>query len=171
MAGPRHPEWIVVGRVSALFGVQGWVKVHSYTEPREGIGAYTPLYREAGGTWRVVEVEASRLHGKAVIMKLAGYHDRDASAALVGADLAVRREQLPAPEDGEYYWADLEGLSVETVDGVALGVVDHLLATGANDVVVVRGERERLIPFLQPQVVVEVDLEHRRMRVDWDPED
>ena len=82
----------------------------------------------------------------------------------------MRRAQLPPPGPGEYYWADLQGLQVVTLEGVELGTVSSVFATGANDVIVVRGERERLLPFVQGQVVMEVNLEQRLLRVDWDPD-
>lgn len=86
----------------------------------------------------------------------------------MGCEIGICRDQLPAPGAGEYYWNDLEGLEVRNLQGESLGVVDHLMETGANDVLVVRGERERLIPFLQGQVVISVDLDEQRIQVDWD---
>jgi 16S rRNA processing protein RimM len=111
------------------------------------------------------------VHGKGVVAKLKGCDDRDAAAALMGMNIAIRREQLPAATEGEYYWADLVGLAVSNLEGVSLGVVEQLLETGANDVlVVVQGDVERLLPFVQGQFVKEVDLTNRRIIVDWDPE-
>jgi 16S rRNA processing protein RimM len=121
--------------------------------------------------WRPWTVEAGRLQGKGLVVKLRGCDDRAEAAKLLGADIAVWRNQLAddlAP--GQYYWADLEGLRVVTQSGVELGRLDHLFATGANDVMVVRGERERLVPYLPEQVVKEVDLRTGVMRVEWDPE-
>lgn len=161
---------IVLGRVTGLFGVRGWVKVFSSTQPREGIAKYSPWQLRLGDEWRSFVVESGQSQGKGVIAKLEGVDDRDAAAALMGADIAIWREQLPAPREGEIYWADLEGLEVETVEGEVLGRVSHLLETGANDVLVVRGERERLIPFVREQVVREIDLQGGRLVVDWDPE-
>lgn len=161
-------DWIVLGRISGLFGVQGWVKVFSYTEPRDRIAGYRPLYLRRSGDWRPIEVEHSRAHGKGVVLKFAGCGDRDAAARLINAELAIHREQLPDLQAGEYYWADLEGLQVINVDGVELGRVEYLFDTGANDVVVVTGERQRLIPFLRDDVIKTIDLERGEMRVDWD---
>lgn len=163
-------DWVVLGRVSGLFGVQGWVRVFSHTEPREGIVRYYPVFLRRPDGWRAFEIEAGRAHGAGVVLKFAGCDDRDRAATLLQSEIAVRREQLPPPKPGEYYWTDLEGLRVVTLDGVELGTVATLFATGANDVMVVRGERERLLPFVRGQVVVEVDLEQRRLRVDWDPD-
>jgi 16S rRNA processing protein RimM len=112
-----------------------------------------------------------RAQGNGIVAELPGVTDRDAAAALVGSEIGVARSALPPPAPGEYYWSDLEGLEVSTVEGVSLGTVSHLLATGANDVLVVRNaDRERLIPFLVGQFVTEVDLEAGRVTVDWDPE-
>ena len=163
-------DWVVLGRVSGLFGVNGWVRVFSHTEPREGIIRYHPVFLKRQDEWREFRIEAGRAHGAGVVLKFAGCDDRGQAAALIPSDIAVHRAQLPPPAPGEYYWADLEGLRVVTLEGAELGVISHLLATGANDVVVVRGERERLLPFVRGQVVVEVNLEQRLLRVDWDPD-
>lgn len=161
---------VTVGRISGLFGVRGWVKIHSHTDPKSNILAYSPWYLKTADGWVRKEIASGRPHGKGLVARLEGCDDRDQAARWIGAEIAVRRDQLPLPEEGEYYWADIEGLRVSTTEGVQLGVVDHLMATGANDVLVVRGERERLIPFIPGQVVVDVDLENGTMRVDWDPE-
>ena len=166
----KPAETVTIGHVTGIYGVQGWVKIHSFTDPSENIGRYDPWLVHIGGEWRVIEVCDTRRHGKAVIARLKGYADRDAARALVGAEIAVRRDQLAEIPEGEYYWADLVGLQVVTVSGTELGVVDHLIETGANDVLVVVGERERLIPFIRNKVVVAVDLDRGEMRVDWDPE-
>jgi 16S rRNA processing protein RimM len=162
-------DWVILGRITGLYGLQGWVKVFSHTRPREGILNYEPLYLNLRGEWRVVNVQDGRLQGKGIILKLSGYDDRDAAAGLLGCELAIHREQLPPLPAGEYYWADLEGLQVVTVNGVELGTIERLLETGANDVMVVAGERERLIPFLQGEVITRIDLEQGVLQVDWDP--
>ncbi len=110
------------------------------------------------------------LQGKAIVARLDGINDRDQAAGLMGWDIFISPEQLPKAAEGEYYWSDLIGLHVETIEGVSLGVVDSLLETGANDVVIVHGERERVIPFLQGQTIIKIDLETGKMIVDWDPE-
>ncbi len=157
--------------MSGVYGVKGWLRVFSHTQPRERILSYRPWLIQRGGSWQVVEVEAGQAHAKGVLVKLAGCDDRDAAARLIGADIAIRREQLEALAPGEYYWADLIGLRVETVAGVALGRVETLLETGANDVLVVQdGRRERLIPYVRPQFVTEIDLARGLLVVDWDPE-
>ena len=163
-------DWVVLGRVSGLLGLQGWVRVYSHTDPREGIARYHPVFLQRQGAWQPFEIEAGRAHGAGVVLKFVGYDDRDRAATLIQSDIAVRRAQLPPPGPGEYYWSDLAGLRVITQEGVDLGTVDHVFATGANDVLVVKGERERLLPFVKGQVVVEIDPEQRLLRVDWDPD-
>jgi 16S rRNA processing protein RimM len=153
-----------------VFGVRGWVKVFSYTEPREKILDYQPWLLTSGDGWREVAVLDGRMHGKGVVAHLEGVDDRDAAAALMDTTIAVGRDRFAALKPGEYYHTDLVGLDVETVDGVALGKVSHLFATGANQVMVVQGERERLVPFVQEQVVRAVDIDTGRITVDWDPE-
>lgn len=169
------PRLIVVGRVAGLFGVRGWLKIVSYTAPVENILHYRPWYLRAVGAatdapWVEQAVAEARHQGKGVVVRFDAHHDRDAAQRVLGAEIAVSRDQLPALDEGEYYWADLVGLKVVTLDGVALGVVDHLMETGANDVLVVKGERERLIPYIPGEVVREVDRAQAVLRVDWDPE-
>jgi 16S rRNA processing protein RimM len=163
---------VLVGRIVGLYGVQGWLKIESWTEPRTQIFKYQPwLLEKAPGQVMEVAGITGRPQGKGLICHLPGVDERDAAAALVGQDIHVARELLPPPARDEYYWVDLEGLEVVTTEGVPLGRVSHLFATGANDVVVVRdGTRERLVPFVQGTYVRSVDLSGGRMVVDWDPE-
>ncbi|KAB7622565.1 ribosome maturation factor RimM [Alkalilimnicola sp. S0819] len=163
-------RWLTLGRISGLYGVRGWVKVHSYTDPRENLLDYPQWWIQLRGEEQRIELEQGRPQGKTLVVKLQGVDDREQARLYMGVDIRVPREQLPAAAADEYYWTDLEGLRVLTVDGQDLGRVDHLIETGANDVLVVRGERERLIPFLLDQVVKRVDLQAGRLEVDWDPE-
>lgn len=169
MAGQER--FVLLGRIVGVHGVRGELKLESYTEPRTQIFRYQPwLLRSAAGD---VQIEGcrGRAQGRGLVAVLPGVADRDAAAALVGAGIWVARSALPEAAPGEYYWTDLEGLEVVTTEGVALGTVSHLLATGANDVLVVKdGKRERLIPFLPGRFVTEVDLPAGRLVVDWDPE-
>ncbi|MCK9539355.1 ribosome maturation factor RimM [Dokdonella sp.] len=166
------PERLVLlGRIVGVHGVRGEVKLESFTEPRERIFSYRPwLLRGAVGE-RVVEAARGRAQGKGLVATLPDVGDRDAAVALVGAEVCVARSALPAPAPDEYYWFDLEGLEVATLEGVSLGRVSHVIATGANDVLVVRdGERERLVPFILDRFVTRVALDEGRITVDWDPE-
>ncbi len=159
---------VLLGRITGLYGVKGWVKVFSYTDPREAILTFDRWLLGSETDWKSVSVADGRQHGKAVIARISGIDDRDAAAALVGRDIAVHREDLPAVEDGQFYWTDLEGLDVVTRGGRSLGRVAYLLETGAHDVLVTAGDRERLIPFVMDEVILDVDIARRVIRVDWD---
>ncbi len=163
-------DWIVVGQISGLHGLDGWFKVFSYTQPLTRLADYQPLYLDADTQSNRLPIHLETLHpqGKSLIAKVAGVTDRQSALRWVGQRLWIARTQLPPLPDGEYYWADLEGLEVITATGQHLGQVDHLLATGAHDVLVVRGERERLIPFVRDAVVIAVNLAQRQIQVDWD---
>lgn len=167
-----EPEYITVGRIGAPFGVRGWVKVYSYTEFPGNILGYEPWYlrtaNKPDAAWQVANVEEAKEHGNGIVAKFAGCDDRDAAALMRGTDIAIQRDQLPPPEEGEYYWADLVGLRVVNLEGTDLGTVDHLMETGANDVLVVKGERERLIPYVMDVFIHDVNLEAGVIRVDWD---
>ena len=159
---------VVLGRISGLFGVRGWVKVYSYTEPREAVLEYDRWLLSGKSGWQEATVAEGQRHGKTVIARLDGYVDRDQAASLIGTEIGVPREWLPETGQGEYYWSDLEGLRVVHRDGSELGTVAHLLETGANDVMVVKGEKERLIPFVIDKVILDVDLEKGEIEVDWE---
>ena len=145
------------GRILGAFGIKGWVKVFSDTDPRENLLDYTPWYLWRNGQWQAVEVAEMQVHSKGIVLRLRG----------------VATANLPALSEGEFYWRDLIGLQVVNVEGVLLGVVDHLLETGANDVMVVKpcdssvDETQRLVPWVRGQVVQRVDLDAKRITVDW----
>jgi 16S rRNA processing protein RimM len=162
-------ELINVGEVSGVFGVKGWVKVFSFTQPRENILTYSPWILKKGKAIKSVKVLDGRRQGKLVVAALEGITDRDQAAELSGWKILINKEQLPATVSGEYYWVDLVGLRVVNHEGIELGTVDYLLETGANDVLVVKdNETERLIPFIQPQTISKVDLDDGLIVVDWD---
>lgn len=161
---------ILLGRVCGAHGVRGDVKIESHTVPRVAIFDYQPwILRDAHGERVLAGVRGSD-NGRNVLARLPGIGARTQAQALIGAEIWVPRARLPTLPAGEYYWVDLEGLAVETLDGVPLGTVSHLFSTGANDVMVVRGDRERLLPFVRGDCVREVDLDRGRIVVDWDPE-
>ncbi len=163
-------QHINVGKVSGVFGVKGWVKVFSFTDDRENIIHYSPWLLKKDNETKSFNVTDGHLQGKAVVAQLDGINDRDEAASLMGWDIFISPNQLPKAAKDEYYWSDLIGLRVETNLGVQLGIVESLLETGANDVVIVKGERERVIPFLQGQTIVNIDLAVGMMVVDWDPD-
>ncbi|MGH8496678.1 MAG: ribosome maturation factor RimM [Gammaproteobacteria bacterium] len=168
---PAEVRRVPLGDITGVYGVRGWVRIRSSTEPKERIIEYSPWSIAHDGMWREWQVEDGRRHGESVVAKLAGIDERDAAAELIGAEIAVPRSRLPATRENEFYWVDLIGLKVQTQEGIALGTVERLLETGANDVLVVRDDaRERLIPFVIEKVVREVDLEAGVLRVDWAPD-
>jgi 16S rRNA processing protein RimM len=173
-------QWLKLGRISGVHGVKGWVKVHSYTQPVEKIVLYQPWRIELSG--QVFELEAvdSKFSGKILLVALAGITDRDQALSLVRHDIWVSAQQLPALGIGEYYWYQLEGLAVVSLyqgGHYKFGRVEKILETGANDVLVVKGDqrnsldgKERLIPYLIDHTILNVDLDAGEIQVDWDPE-
>lgn len=175
MAETTPHRHVVLGQVHGLFGVRGWIKVYSHTRPIEAILDYGRWWIGSAGQRQPYQVLEGRLQGKTLVARLADAEgeplpDRNAAVELLELDIAVAREDMPDPEPGEYYWFDLIGLRVLTVDAVDLGQVSAMMETGANDVLVVKGDRERLIPLVIDEYVIEVDLEGGRIVVDWDPE-
>jgi len=165
---PEAQRLIVLGRFGRVHGVRGWLRLHSYTEPRDELLRYKDCLVGRDGEWRQARFAEGQAHGSTLIGRLQGVEDRETAAGLTGADIAVTRSELPEPADGHYYWADLEGLTVRNRDGRLLGRVSHLLATGAHDVLVVQGERETLIPFVMKEVIIGVDFGTRIIDVDWE---
>jgi 16S rRNA processing protein RimM len=157
-----------LGYVVGVYGIKGWLKVHSYTEPRANIVQYPDWSLKQRGTQHAVRLEDGGAKGQQVLAKLAGIEDRDQAAELVGAEIWVARDALPAPDPGQYYWADLEGMSVTGPSGELLGEVEYLIDAGVHAVMVLKGEAEAMIPFVLDEVVTEVDLERREIRVNWD---
>jgi len=165
----KSEERVLVGRISGVYGVKGWVRVFSYTDPIENILEYSPCFLNTEGNWMKRDMQGKR-HGKGIVMHLSGCNDRDAAAALIETEIAVSRQQLPELNENEFYWSDLVGLNVITIDGVEFGKVVRLLQTGANDILVVKGDKERWLPYIRPDVIRRVSLEDALIEVDWDPE-
>ncbi len=162
----------MVGRVSGVLGLCGWVRVFSYTAPRDHLLSYQPLQIESPDVgwedWRIAE---GAPQGQGIVLRLEGCTDRDQAERLMGRQIAVWRWQFPVLPEGRFYWSDLLGLRVVTVAGVDLGVVEELFETGANDVLVVEAQgKKRMIPFLWGTVVMSVDLNNGSMAVAWDPD-
>ncbi|QIQ21509.1 ribosome maturation factor RimM [Zophobihabitans entericus] len=167
---------IVVGKFGACYGIRGWLKIHSFTEYSESIFDYQPWYIQRAGKWQVVEPEAFKPHSNDTIVKIKGIDDRDLANALTNIEIYVDADQLPALSDGDFYWKDLIGCKVVTVEGYNLGIVTELMETGSNDVLVVKanlkdafGAKERLLPFVEQQVIKNIDLAAKIIEVDWDP--
>ena len=160
---------ILMGRIHGAFGVRGELKLESFSDPPDAIFRYRPwTLRTAQGVERELDGARGRSTAKGIVMQMPGVDDRDAAEALRGSEIFVPRSALPPPKPGQYYWVDLEGLRVVNTEGVDFGNVAYLFDTGANDVLVAQGERERMIPFLQPDVIRSVDFKAGLVTVDWD---
>ena len=158
-----------MGRIAAPFGIAGWLRVQVYTASIDNLRAYGAWWVGKGTQWRQFEVEGARVQGRALIAKLKGCDNRDSAARLRGSEVAVARSELPHTAANEWYWADLIGLRAQNLAGEELGEVVRIVQTGSNDVLLVQGERERLIPFIE-EVVREIDLAAGIMRLDWSAE-
>jgi len=160
----------VLGRIGAPFGVQGWVRVQSYTDPPEGIAGYGnwELARNGSlGRWAVRDWKRA---GRQVAVRLEGVDSREQARALTGAEVRVERSELPPTAPGEYYWHDLVGLEAYAQSGAPLGRVSGILELPAHPVLVLEGDRERLVPLV-PERLVSVELEAGRLTLDWHPDD
>ncbi|HEC27338.1 MAG TPA: ribosome maturation factor RimM [Gammaproteobacteria bacterium] len=163
---------ITLGKIVGVFGVRGWVKVFSETRPREQIFKYSPWTLEHNGSVVEINVLDGRVQGKGLVASLDGVTDCDAARGLIGAEISIPQQDMPAAGIDEYYWSQLTGLRVENIQGIDLGLVTGLFETGANDVMVVKSckaDREHLIPFTK-FAVIDVDLDDEKIVVDWDPE-
>ncbi|MCA1767008.1 MAG: ribosome maturation factor RimM [Idiomarina sp.] len=169
----QQSEQIVVGRIGAVYGVKGWLKVQSFTDDPESIFEYSP-WLLSQKTERELNVVEWRRHNNGLIARLEGISNRDEAAGLTGADICITADELPALADDEFYWRDLIGMRVVNNDGYDMGVVEQIMPTASNDVLVVKansndgfGKSERLIPFIQSEYVTEVNKEEKRIQVEW----
>lgn len=159
---------LIVGRINGVFGVKGWVKVFSFTDPIGNIVNYQPWQVKTAQGWQEMKVceSQSPQGGKAITVHLEGVNTREQARELMGADIAIFREQLPEDQAG-FYWHDLVGMRVVNYDGFVFGQVEDLIETGAHDVLRVSGEQHYLIPFVMDVFVLSVDFEQKKILVDW----
>jgi 16S rRNA processing protein RimM len=174
---------VVIGEISAVFGVKGWLKVHSYTEPFDNILAYDNWLLEKNGQTRQVVIDEARRHSNGIVVHIKDVDDRDIAKAYCKSQIKIPLSAMPELSKDDYYWHQLEGLQVYLQDeagqaGLLIGSVDHLIETGANDVLVVKPElegksdsEEILIPYLLDKVVKSVDIDNGTMLVDWQMDD
>lgn len=175
-----NDDLLVVGKITGCFGIKGWVKVHSYTDPPENLFSFGSWQVKRRGESQAIEFDSSRAHGKGQVAHIAGVDDRTLAESFKGLEIWAPEDALPALEEGEYYWRQLQGLQVWCLDSstgsserVLLGTVDHLIETGANDVLVVKAcegsvdQRERLVPYLPGHTVTGIDLDAAVMEIDW----
>lgn len=167
-ANERDQDLVPLGYVAGIFGIKGWVKIHSWTSPREAILEYQPWL--LGDELVPLRITDGRPQGKTVVVSLPGVVDRETAAEWVGREIRVYRDQLPKTQEKQYYWSDLVGLEVKNKDGADLGRITSMMETGAHDVMIVQGDRERIIPFVPDHYVISVDLEKDGLVVDWDPD-
>jgi 16S rRNA processing protein RimM len=158
-----------MGRVVGAFGLHGWVKVKVFTESAGALGTFPHWQVQSSEGWREMALEDFEVHSKGPVAKLAGCDDREGAEKLRGCDVAVTRGELGDADEGTLYWVDLVGLEVVDETGAALGEVEGLFETGETSVLVVKGAKERMIPFV-PEYVKSVDREAKRITVDWKPD-
>lgn len=169
-AVPADDKFIIVGQLGKTYGVHGWVKVNSFTNPIDNLLDYDPWFYQQNNKWTELPVTEAQLQGNSIVAHIEGYNTPEAARALTGIEIAVQRSQLPALAKDEYFWCDLVGLQVVTTKGVQLGKVNRLFHTGANDILVIEGKKEHLIPYIKNHFVLNVDIPKQTMIVDWDPE-
>lgn len=163
-----NDDYVVIGKVGSTYGIKGWLKILSYSENVVNILNYNSWYIQEKTDWQEIEVQDGKEHGKGIIAKLAGFDTPEKAKILSGKPIAVKRSQMPKLAKNEYYWNDLKGLTVIDQQGQKLGQIIYLLATGSNDVLVVKGAKEHAIPYLPGQVVKSIDLDKGEMHVDWE---
>ena len=165
-----------MGRIGRLYGIKGWLKLISYTDPQDNILDFRNLFAKIGGHWQAIEMDQSKVHGKGLVAHFTGYDDPDEARNLTGVELAINLNDLPDLEAEDFYWHELVGMRVVTEAGQFLGIVAKLLETGANDVLVIAAvegsvdDKERLVPYLPERVIKLVSREGRCITVDWDPD-
>ena len=158
---------LLVGKINGFFGVQGWVKIFSYTKPRKNILEYQPWYFIDNGAYKAIEITSGREQSKTIVAQVKGIDNRDEAVQLIGKDLYINKEQLPELDDDEHYWHELTGFRGINKNEVDLGIVDYLVDTGSNHVLVTKGNTEHWIPYIEP-FLVSVDKDKKVISVDWD---
>jgi 16S rRNA processing protein RimM len=160
---------ITVGRFGGTHGVKGWLKIMSYTRPKENIFTYSPWLMHVNDAWQEVEIEESQQRGERLLVKISGIESPEEARAYMNCDIAITREQLPGLDEGQYYWRDLIGLDVLNQDEINLGKISKITETGANDVLVITDENKSsiLIPLVMDVYVKQVDLIANTIHVDW----
>ncbi len=166
----KNDEYVIVGKIGAPYGVKGWVKIQSFTDPLENILHYQPWYSaNKENQWQEIATESRQVHGQALMAKFTGINNPEEARLLTGKTIAIPRAQLPILKKDEYYWSDLQGLTVVNKEGKTIGTVTSLIETGSNDVLIVKGDKEFAVPYLPGKSILSVDLEKREIHIDWEP--
>lgn len=171
-------DTVVIGRIGAVYGVKGWLKIQSYTENPEDIFSYSPWSLQSNAARqqsdKAVTIAEWRRHNKGLIARIDGVNDREQASHFTGLEVSINAEELPALAEDEFYWRDLIGMRVKNKQGYDMGVVEQMMPTAANDVLVVSansndafGKSERLIPFIQSEYILDVDNDNQLIQVDW----
>tara|TARA_X000000368_G_scaffold74052_1_gene54470 strand:+ start:156 stop:674 length:519 start_codon:yes stop_codon:yes gene_type:complete len=158
---------LLVGKINGFFGLQGWVKVFSYTSPRSNILNYSPWSIKFEDIFQEIDVIKGREQSKTIVAHIKGIDNREDSQKFIGKDVYIDKDQLPELKEGKYYWHELIGFKVINNNQENLGVVDYFVETGANDVLVVRGKKEHWIPYIEP-FLISIDTQNKEILVDWD---
>jgi len=161
-------DWVVVGRFCRPHGIKGFIRVLSFTEPRDNLLNFTPWYIKQRQGWQPIERFNDEITHKHILTQVKGYVQREDVAALTNCEIAVPRDLLPTLDADEHYWHELMGMQVVHVNSEVLGEVSEIMMTGSNDVLVVEGTERYLIPFLVDEVIKSVDKTTRVITVDWD---
>jgi 16S rRNA processing protein RimM len=164
-----NDEYVIVGKIGSTYGIQGWLKIFSFTEEISNLLEFRPWFIEENQTWKEIQIKAGRKHGKGLVAQFADCINPEQARLLTGKRIAIHRSQLPALSKDEFYWKDLEGLTVINQHGETLGNVVYLIETGANDVLVIQNQgKEHAIPYLPGKVVLNIDLATGIMQVNWE---
>ncbi len=158
---------LLVGKINGFFGIQGWVKIFSYTKPRKNILEYQPWYFVDNETYKVIEITTGREQSKTIVAQVKGINNREEALQIIGKDLYINKDQLPELDNDAHYWYELTGFRVINKNEVDLGIVDYLVDTGSNHVLVTKGETEYWIPYIEP-FLVSVNKHKKVISVDWD---
>lgn len=164
------PTFVVIGRLAAPYGVKGWQHVDAFTDPLENILQYKTWYIGTPGDWKAYALQAGRLHTKRVVAHLAGIDSPETAALLTRKLIAVPRDEMPKLAPDQYYWADLEGMTVALADRTVVGQIDHLYDNAGTDVMVVVAEDAKNIhiPFIIDDTVICVNMDAKTVIIDWD---
>lgn len=164
----NQENWVIIGRFGRPHGIKGFIKIHSFTDPADNILRYTDWHVFFKNQWQPIKLSGLEVHNKTIVTRVDGYTERESVADLTNADIAVAKEQLAELEPGEYYWHQLIGMQVKNQKGESFGRVIEVMPTGANDVLVVQGEKKHLIPYLLGQFIIDINLDQQLIVVDWE---